>query len=135
MKTTEKQRQYMKEYYKRNKDKALARAAVSREKMKKKNPYYQACKKYGVSLETILQQIESQFGACIICSQPETAKDNYGKTRLLCVDHCHTTGEARAMLCTRCNSAVGLIKEDPRVALNLYNYINYFKTEGANGES
>jgi hypothetical protein len=29
------------------------------------------------------------------------------------VDHCHTSGKIRGLLCTNCNTAIGLLKDDP----------------------
>lgn len=31
----------------------------------------------------------------------------------LCIDHCHTTGVVRALLCPPCNQAIGVLNEDP----------------------
>jgi hypothetical protein len=42
-----------------------------------------------------------QGGRCLVCAT---------KSRLV-LDHCHTTGEPRAMLCGRCNAALGLMLE------------------------
>lgn len=40
----------------------------------------------------------------------------------ICVDHCHTTGRIRGVLCRDCNLALGQLKEDPNriEALALY---------------
>ena len=38
------------------------------------------------------------------------------------LDHCHATGEPRAMLCVRCNAALGLLREDPAVCRMLAEY-------------
>ena len=47
--------------------------------------------------------LAEQKGKCLVC----------GREGGLVLDHCHTTGEPRAMLCTRCNAALGLMLEDP----------------------
>ncbi len=47
-----------------------------------------------------------QGGMCAVC-------DTDGAPRGLVLDHDHATGDARLMLCTRCNAALGLMKEDP----------------------
>lgn len=70
-----------------------------------------------------------QGGRCYICGGAGVQLGN--GTRGLVLDHCHTTGEPRAMLCTRCNVAVGCVREKPRVAEALLNYVRLcarFKT-------
>ena len=127
MKATNKAKAYMKQYYQSNKDKIKARSANRALKVKESNPYYQVCAKYKMTQAEVEEQLNNQFGVCLICSEPETTKDNYGRVRRLSVDHDHKTGQPRAFLCSKCNSAVGLIKEDPRIAVNLLNYINMCK--------
>lgn len=48
---------------------------------------------------------------CDICHQPETATRN-GRVRMLNKDHDHRTGEWRGLLCSRCNSAIGLFSDN-----------------------
>jgi len=43
-------------------------------------------------------------GFCMICSDHESK---------LVIDHCHKTGNIRGRLCNNCNSALGLLKDDP----------------------
>jgi Recombination endonuclease VII len=46
-----------------------------------------------------------QGGICYACRQPEPVKG-----RRLSVDHCHTTGLIRGLLCSRCNPIVGKLE-------------------------
>jgi hypothetical protein len=39
------------------------------------------------------------------------------------VDHCHTTGAIRGLLCHNCNRALGLLKDDINVIKNAINYL------------
>ncbi len=48
-----------------------------------------------------------QEGLCAICHQMETVIMR-GNLKLLSVDHNHTTGAIRGLLCTRCNFLVDL---------------------------
>jgi hypothetical protein len=61
---------------------------------------------YGISLEDYNAMLMQQNGACAICKK----KPN----KVLCVDHCHTTGVVRGLLCRKCNLALGLYDHEPR---------------------
>ena len=50
-----------------------------------------------------------------------------GSTESLCIDHCHTTGKMRGLLCKPCNSALGLLNDDPE---RIYNLLLYLKHTG-----
>jgi hypothetical protein len=82
---------------------------------------------YNTPLDWYEKKLEEQQGLCAICRKPEVAKTGKGKVKQLCVDHDHTTGEVRGILCTKCNSALGLLKESLFNINNLYNYIQVYK--------
>jgi Autographiviridae endonuclease VII len=96
-------------YYERNREHVLARqkqyAAANPDKIAK-NARRNRLKAYGLSLEEYDQLFLEQGGVCLICKRPETI------TRNLPVDHDHTTGKVRGLLCTPCNSVLGLVDED-----------------------
>lgn len=50
----------------------------------------------------------AQDGRCGICREPQ----NEGET--LHVDHCHTSGNVRGLLCNSCNLGIAHMAEDPR---------------------
>jgi DNA repair exonuclease SbcCD ATPase subunit len=54
---------------------------------------------YGMSVETYEAILNAQGGVCAICGEPQ------GKRRLA-VDHSHTTGKNRGLLCMKCNVAL-----------------------------
>ena len=60
--------------------------------------------KFGITLEEYSKMLETQQGVCAICGCPP------GK-RSLAVDHDHTTGQIRELLCGRCNTILGLVDE------------------------
>jgi len=41
----------------------------------------------------------------------------------LSVDHCHNTNKVRGLLCSRCNTALGLLKDDENTILNALMYV------------
>lgn len=82
---------------------------------------------FGITLADYNSIKESQNGVCAICELPETSKHQSGKTRDLAVDHCHTTGKIRGLLCTRCNNGIGNFKDNTEF---LQKAINYLKDKG-----
>lgn len=102
-------------------------AAYMRE-FRKRNP--NSCKRsdlkkrFGISLEKFNEMKEKQKHSCAICCQPETAIDHRTKKlRDLAVDHNHTTGEIRGLLCTRCNTAIGLLQDDVDLLAKAISYL------------
>lgn len=58
--------------------------------------------------DTLYQQ---QNGVCYICHKEETHRS----FKHLSVDHNHTTGEWRKLLCHQCNVMVGMSRENIRI--------------------
>lgn len=67
---------------------------------------------YGLEWEEYTAMLEEQQAKCYVCK----------KVKPLVVDHCHTSGKARRLLCDGCNTAFGLLKEDPQTIEALLNY-------------
>lgn len=68
-------------------------------------------RKYGITLADWQKMYDEQGGVCKICGTPETKVDRrQGVVRSLSVDHCHGTGKVRGLLCSDCNTAIGLFK-------------------------
>lgn len=57
-------------------------------------------KNYGVTEEWYEQTLAKQNGTCAICKKAHKSGCR------LSVDHCHTTGRVRGLLCKRCNALV-----------------------------
>ena len=97
-----KERDYSKEYAYRNK--------------KRKQKYWEDPDKarrdwernvYGVCKE------DFNYKECWICG----SKDR------LCIDHCHNTNEVRGLLCSKCNTALGMFDDDPKKMENAVKYL------------
>lgn len=70
--------------------------------------------KYGLPRGEYDKMLAAQRGVCACCDRPETARANHGgPLKSLAVDHCHATGKVRQLLCSRCNSVLGLAQDDP----------------------
>ena len=59
--------------------------------------------RYGITLEDYKNMYISQEGKCDICKE---------SSKKLVVDHCHTNGNVRGLLCTACNSGLGFFKDN-----------------------
>lgn len=61
--------------------------------------------RYGLTSREYENLLSEQGGACMICATP------FGKKRPH-IDHSHETGKIRGLLCSSCNLALGLFKDD-----------------------
>ena len=79
-------------------------------------------KNYGMTPEDYLKMFNVQRGLCSICRELE--KSVYkGRPRRLAVDHDHLTGKIRSLLCSRCNTAVGVLNDNPVLLRAAADYI------------
>jgi hypothetical protein len=62
--------------------------------------------RYGLSQEEYEELKERQKSKCAICGRKQSGKR-------LSVDHCHSTGLVRGLLCNKCNAALGLLDDYP----------------------
>jgi hypothetical protein len=66
--------------------------------------HHQLKSNYGITKAQYDAMHLAQDGRCAICG----VKPN----ETLCVDHCHSTGLVRALLCRACNTGLGCFKDD-----------------------
>jgi hypothetical protein len=74
---------------------------------------------FGITLEQYETKLIEQNYGCSICGKPEMNSKN----KVLCVDHNHTTGQIRGLLCGLCNSGLGKFLENKQLLLNTIKYI------------
>ena len=74
--------------------------------------------KYSISEEMYNIMFEKQFGCCAICNLHQTKLNHK-----LYVDHNHTTGEVRKLLCSHCNFLLGNCKEDHSILMRASQYL------------
>lgn len=63
------------------------------------------CEKYGMTVDDFDELLKKQGGTCAICGKKQK---NGRKHENLSIDHCHTTGKVRGLLCRKCNLGLGL---------------------------
>jgi hypothetical protein len=74
---------------------------------------------YGITIETYNALLEDQGGVCAIC-RCEFADDARAKAH---VDHDHLTGVVRGILCFRCNTAIGKLRDSYTVVARAAEYL------------
>jgi hypothetical protein len=62
--------------------------------------------KYGLSINDVETLFVKQDGKCAICGEA------FKNRKTLCVDHDHSTGNVRNLLCKRCNLGLGHFREN-----------------------
>jgi formate dehydrogenase maturation protein FdhE len=70
---------------------------------------------FGIGVEDYDRMVFEQGGACAICGcTPSIGMAKTGSRRKhsrLCVDHDHTTGKVRGLLCHDCNTGIGFMRD------------------------
>lgn len=79
-------------------------------------------RKYGVTPEWYADKSAEQDGACILCGHVPPAGAIKAASRLH-VDHDHTSGAVRDLLCTRCNQGLGFFRDNPALLRAAADYI------------
>lgn len=74
--------------------------------------------KYGITSEQRAEMFEAKKGCCKICGKHESEQ-----RRALAVDHCHTTGAVRGLLCDNCNRGIGYFRDNPELLKAAIKYL------------
>jgi hypothetical protein len=88
----------------------------------RKNNY---AKNFGITIEDYNKLYEQQGGRCKGCKRTlaETVRGKRKTAKFLSVDHCHKTGTVRGLLCTNCNTGLGMFEENPEFLRSMATYI------------
>lgn len=93
-----------------------------KETRRRKGNYMQY--KYGISIADFDKMIAATDNRCECCGKhhDELPEGKHHDTRLH-VDHCHTSGRVRGLLCFKCNVLMGLADESPETLKNAVAYL------------
>ncbi len=117
-------------YYLANKEKERERQraynAANKEQISGQLRRYRLQRDYGLTLEQRDALFTAQGSKCAVCNSadPKTKKGWQ-------VDHCHTSGKVRGILCQPCNTAIGKFEESVAILTRAIEYINKH-THGGN---
>jgi|SRR5210317_1284950 hypothetical protein len=73
---------------------------------------------YGIGYQEYLNMLAAQQYACAICGTTDT-----GAYKAFHVDHCHTTGVVRGLLCSNCNTGIGNLRDDIELLKRAIQYL------------
>lgn len=97
---------YATAYYRADKDRHDARARELR------------FARYGWTVREYEIAKEAQGNRCFLCG-----REGGERHQALVPDHDHETGKARRLLCRFCNSAIGLLRDDPEILARAAEYV------------
>lgn len=86
------------------------------EEIRKQDRVTYYVRKYGMDKNKALALVQDRTGLCEICNSEVE----------LVVDHNHTTGQVRGMICSHCNSALGYSRESPLILQEIISYLEKY---------
>jgi hypothetical protein len=116
-----KNKEAIKAHYEKNKEARAVYTKAYREKNKEaiaaQRKAYIILKNYGITLVEKKKMRDEQGNKCKICYQdffPDVEPH---------VDHCHTSGKIRGLLCVRCNMGLGQFRDNPLALIKAAEYL------------
>jgi hypothetical protein len=121
---------YARRWREKNREKSRASSRLWRSKnaeaAKRSDRATKLKRTYGLTLEQFEEMLSAQGRACAICLVPlgRQPKDTH-------VDHCHTTGVIRGILCNDCNNVLARARDNPDVLRRAASYLGHGRPTGA----
>lgn len=104
--------------YQRNRYKTTERIYDDTKKLQLKQSYLK--RKYNLTLQEYDEIFISRNNSCDICGSNVSGRNAH-------IDHSHSTGKVRGLLCSCCNTGLGQFKDNP---ISLQNAITYLMCNG-----
>jgi hypothetical protein len=112
----DKYREAAKDWYRRDLEKNRRRARINQAKRRAEpetrehDRHRRRARQYGITVEEVIV-IDGMLGKpCPICASTLGSAKGLDQ---LCIDHDHETGVVRGVLCSSCNTALGMFEDDP----------------------
>ena len=81
-------------------------------------------RRYNITPQEYETKLASQDYKCALCGKDASDNKRGGKLEPLYVDHCHTSGKLRDLLCHQCNSGLGQFKDNIEFLLKAVDYLH-----------
>ena len=91
-----------------------------RERSNKRTREWNRKKFSGFTQEDFDNKLKEQDYKCAICGTPDPGATNWH------ADHDHKTKQKRGVLCHKCNTGLGLLKDDIDVLCSAIEYLKYY---------
>jgi hypothetical protein len=95
--------------------------------------YYSYCEgcincreRYNMTVPERQVMVDAQDNKCAICNSELAGWGKGWSADSSAVDHCHTTGKVRGILCYHCNTGIGQLKEDITVLKSAIKYLEKY---------
>lgn len=102
----------------RERVKALALASYYRNPQKTRDRQLRLA--FGITLEQYENLLKQQNNRCAICNCPPSGPKSFA------VDHCHSSGKVRGLLCRGCNVGIGNLKDSISILESAIIYLSKY---------
>jgi len=75
---------------------------------------------YGITEDEYDGMLAQQQGGCAICGRPDPGRH---LQTFFSIDHCHTSGAVRGLLCHPCNLGIGYLQDNPEIMRAAADYV------------
>lgn len=117
---------WLKEDRKKDPEKYKKWAKIGRERLGPLRTIKEVTRLRGITIEDYYEIVGQHENKCAICKGNETRKNKNGDIARLSLDHNHSTGLVRGLLCHHCNAGIGHLKESIDLLCKAIVYLNKF---------
>lgn len=129
---SEERNAYMRRYYSNYTPEELDKRKAAQKNWRENNKEHLWSKRllssYGITGEDWKRMYADQEGSCAICKTAIQKPLGRGNEQYDAhVDHCHTSGKVRALLCSKCNRGLGLFLDSAESLRAAADYVERFR--------